>query len=78
MQTIMVDGAQIGVHHNGVFHEFVPWNGVVNWEISPWGYWYLTAENETHLVMNFFLLLDPMVIDLNIIRYSTSRVWSCS
>ncbi|KAG2249914.1 hypothetical protein Bca52824_089542 [Brassica carinata] len=20
------------------------------WEMSPWGYWYMTAENETHMV----------------------------
>ncbi|CAK7353276.1 unnamed protein product [Dovyalis caffra] len=47
---IYENAALIGVHFDGTFHEFVPWNGVVNWEISPWGYWYLTAENETHLV----------------------------
>lgn len=42
---------QIGVHYNGIFYEFVPWNGVVNWEIAPWGYWYMAAENETHMVI---------------------------
>lgn len=44
---------QIGVHYNGSFYEFVPWNGVVNWEIAPWGYWYITAENENHLVIKY-------------------------
>ncbi|KAJ0030797.1 hypothetical protein Pint_12819 [Pistacia integerrima] len=41
---------QIGVHCDGIFYEFVPWNGVANWEIAPWGYWYMAAENETHMV----------------------------
>lgn len=41
---------QIAVHYGGVFYEFVPWNGSVTWEISPWGHWYITAENETHKV----------------------------
>ncbi|GLT85428.1 hypothetical protein SLE2022_036180 [Rubroshorea leprosula] len=44
------NAALIGVHYNGVFYEFVPWNGVVNWEITPWGYWYMAGENETHMV----------------------------
>ncbi|KAJ0089760.1 hypothetical protein Patl1_12908 [Pistacia atlantica] len=39
----------IGVHCDGIFYEFVPWNGVANWEIAPWGYWYMAAENETHM-----------------------------
>ena len=41
---------QVGVHYDGIFYEFVPWNGVVNWEIFPWGYWYMAADNGTHLV----------------------------
>ncbi|KAJ4708057.1 Tocopherol cyclase [Melia azedarach] len=44
------NAALIGVHYDGIFYEFVPWNGVVNWEITPWGYWYIAAENETHMV----------------------------
>ncbi|CAN0907125.1 Tocopherol cyclase, chloroplastic [Linum grandiflorum] len=56
---VFENAALIGVHHNGVFHEFVPWNGVVNWEISQWGYWYLTAENETHLVEVVATADDP-------------------
>ncbi|CAH9074244.1 unnamed protein product [Cuscuta europaea] len=44
------NAALIAVHYGGVFYEFVPWNGSVTWEISPWGHWYLTAENETHMV----------------------------
>ncbi|XWS26330.1 hypothetical protein CRYUN_Cryun26dG0023000 [Craigia yunnanensis] len=44
------NAALIGVHYNGVFYEFVPWNGVVSWEIAQWGYWYIAAENKTDLV----------------------------
>lgn len=44
------NAALVGVHYRGIFYEFVPWNGVVNWEIAPWGYWHLSAENETHVV----------------------------
>ncbi|KAJ4958658.1 hypothetical protein NE237_025769 [Protea cynaroides] len=44
------NAALIGVHYGGTFYEFVPWNGVVNWEIAPWGYWHMSAENQTHKV----------------------------
>lgn len=59
----VVDGfenaAMIGVHYDGIFYEFVPWNGVVSWEISQWGYWYLAAENETHMVELKATTKDP-------------------
>ncbi|KAK8654833.1 hypothetical protein V6N13_107430 [Hibiscus sabdariffa] len=42
--------ALIGVHYDGIFYEFVPWNGVLNWEIAQWGYWNIAAENTTHMV----------------------------
>ncbi|KAL5558688.1 hypothetical protein UlMin_034899 [Ulmus minor] len=44
------NAALIGVHYDGKFYEFVPWNGVVSWEIATWGYWYIVGENQTHLV----------------------------
>ncbi|CAI0408487.1 unnamed protein product [Linum tenue] len=56
---IFENAALIGVHYKGVFYEFVPWNGVVNWEIAPWGSWYLTAENETHMVELVATADDP-------------------
>lgn len=66
---------QIGVHYEGVFYEFVPWNGVVSWNISPWGYWYIAAENETHLVivnlLSFSSLLctsPEIVVASNLLR----------
>ncbi|GMY17601.1 tocopherol cyclase, chloroplastic [Fagus crenata] len=44
------NAALIGVHYGGIFYEFVPWNGVVGWEIAPWGKWYFVGENQTHKV----------------------------
>lgn len=41
---------QVGIHYGGVFYEFVPWNGVVKWEIAQWGHWFISAENGTHMV----------------------------
>ncbi|GLJ25407.1 hypothetical protein SUGI_0486400 [Cryptomeria japonica] len=40
----------VGVHYDGKFYEFVPWNGVVEWEISPWGSWGMTAQNDLYEV----------------------------
>ncbi|KAJ9168310.1 hypothetical protein P3X46_019853 [Hevea brasiliensis] len=53
------NAALIGLHYDGIFYEFVPWKGVVTWEISPWGYWFVTAENETHLVELEATTKDP-------------------
>lgn len=44
---------QIGIHYEGTFYEFVPWNGVVNFEVVPWGRWCMSAENETHKVIGY-------------------------
>ncbi|KAL3819014.1 hypothetical protein ACJIZ3_004919 [Penstemon smallii] len=53
------NAALIGVHYDGIFYEFVPWNGVVNWEISPWGHWCISAENEKHKVELEATATDP-------------------
>jgi tocopherol cyclase len=37
--------AMVGIHHRGKFYEFVPWNGTVHWNIKPWGYWHMQAQN---------------------------------
>jgi tocopherol cyclase len=42
--------AMVGIHYQGQFYEFVPWNSKVHWEIHPWGYWHMTAENERYQV----------------------------
>ncbi|KAL6532965.1 Tocopherol cyclase, chloroplastic [Orobanche gracilis] len=44
------NAALIGVHYGGKFYEFVPWNGFVNWEVTPWGYWFMSADNGSYLV----------------------------
>ncbi|KAK2661208.1 hypothetical protein Ddye_007741 [Dipteronia dyeriana] len=53
------NAALIGVHYDGNFYEFVPWNGVVNWEIAQWGSWYMAAENEMHMVELTATTKDP-------------------
>ena len=40
------DVAMIGVHCDGQFYEFVPWNGEVDWVVSPWGTWVMHGVNE--------------------------------
>ncbi|PON37269.1 Tocopherol cyclase [Parasponia andersonii] len=50
LTDLFENAALVGVHYEGKFYEFVPWNGVVSWEISSWGYWYIAAENDTHMV----------------------------
>ncbi|KAM7493307.1 hypothetical protein LguiB_027916 [Lonicera macranthoides] len=42
-----------------IFYEFVPWNGVVNWEVSQWGYWCMSAENKSHKVELVATTKDP-------------------
>lgn len=44
---------QVGIHYDGIFYEFVPWTGGVSWEIAPWGYWNISAENELYKVSYF-------------------------
>ncbi|BAZ42186.1 tocopherol cyclase [Calothrix sp. NIES-4101] len=42
--------AMIGIHYQGKFYEFVPWNSKVTWNISPWGYWQMSARNSEYEV----------------------------
>ncbi|RCJ28835.1 tocopherol cyclase [Nostoc minutum NIES-26] len=37
--------AMIGLHYQGKFYEFVPWNSTVKWDIQPWGRWQMQARN---------------------------------
>lgn len=37
--------AMVGIHYRGQFYEFVPWNGTVTWEVSPWGVWKMQASS---------------------------------
>ena len=42
--------AMIGIHYQGKFYEFAPWNAGVNWLISPWGHWEMYAQNDGYTV----------------------------
>jgi tocopherol cyclase len=42
----MEEVAMIGIHCQGKFYEFVPWNAQFDWQIKPWGQWQLQAEND--------------------------------
>jgi tocopherol cyclase len=42
--------AMIGIHHQGKFYEFVPWNSQVSWQIQPWGQWLMQAKNSRYEV----------------------------
>lgn len=42
--------AMVGIHYKGKFYEFVPWNGVVDWQIQPWGEWKMQASNTEYEV----------------------------
>ncbi|NJP11855.1 MAG: tocopherol cyclase [Leptolyngbyaceae cyanobacterium RU_5_1] len=42
--------AMVGVHYQGNFYEFVPWNAEVQWEIHPWGYWHMYARCDRSIV----------------------------
>lgn len=48
--TWMEEVAMVGIHYRDQFYEFVPWNAKVCWNIAPWGYWQMTAENEGYAV----------------------------
>jgi tocopherol cyclase len=42
--------AMIGLHYQGKFYEFVPWNSEVSWDIQPWGRWQMKAKNHDYQV----------------------------
>lgn len=42
--------AMIGLHYQGKFYEFVPWNAKVEWKIQPWGKWEMKATNSDYEV----------------------------
>lgn len=42
--------ALVGIHYQGKFYEFVPWNSKVSWQIQPWGRWQMQAENADYQV----------------------------
>jgi tocopherol cyclase len=42
--------AMVGIHYQGKFYEFVPWNSQVSWKIHPWGCWQMWASNAEYEV----------------------------
>ncbi|NRB08761.1 MAG: tocopherol cyclase [Richelia sp.] len=42
--------AMVGIHYQGKFYEFVPWNSQVSWDIKPWGKWHMQARNHKYEV----------------------------
>ena len=40
----------VGIHHQGRFYEFVPWNGRVSWQVSSWGSWSVWAEQGDYAI----------------------------
>jgi len=40
----------VGLHYQGEFYEFVPWNATVHWEVQPWGSWRIRAENDRYII----------------------------
>ncbi|GAA6618493.1 tocopherol cyclase family protein [Scytonema sp. NUACC26] len=42
--------AMVGLHYQGKFYEFVPWNSQVKWNISSWGKWQIQAKNSRYEV----------------------------
>ncbi|HIK44807.1 MAG TPA: tocopherol cyclase family protein [Leptolyngbyaceae cyanobacterium M65_K2018_010] len=48
--TWMEEVGMVGVHFQGQFYEFVPWNAALSWHIEPWGYWFVQAERPDYVV----------------------------
>ncbi|EFJ42521.1 hypothetical protein VOLCADRAFT_42287, partial [Volvox carteri f. nagariensis] len=47
LQGVEEDVGLIGVHlPGGEFVEMVPWNSELEWDVDPWGRWWLRAVNE--------------------------------
>lgn len=48
--TCLTTDVQVGIHYDGKFYEFVPWEGNVEWEITPWGSWSMSAQTNMYEV----------------------------
>ncbi len=42
--------AMIGIHYQGKFYDFSPWNSLIEAEIQPWGEWKMEAYNDQFMV----------------------------
>ena len=43
--------ALVGIHYQGKFYEFAPWNSQVSWQIEPWGKWQLQGKSAQYKVI---------------------------
>lgn len=43
--------ALIGIHYQGKFYEFAPWNSQLSWQIEPWGQWQLQGKSAQYEVI---------------------------
>ena len=43
--------ALIGIHYQGKFYEFAPWNSQVSWQIEPWGKWRVEGKSRSFTVI---------------------------
>ena len=48
--TWMESVAMVGIHYQGRFYEFAPWNAKMRWQVAPWGDWQMWAENDLYRV----------------------------
>eukprot|EP00195_Chlamydomonas_chlamydogama_P014697 CAMPEP_0202899352 /NCGR_PEP_ID=MMETSP1392-20130828/7616_1 /ASSEMBLY_ACC=CAM_ASM_000868 /TAXON_ID=225041 /ORGANISM="Chlamydomonas chlamydogama, Strain SAG 11-48b" /LENGTH=470 /DNA_ID=CAMNT_0049585515 /DNA_START=249 /DNA_END=1661 /DNA_ORIENTATION=+ len=48
VQGVEEDVGLIGIHHQGEFIELVPWTGDVEWDVDPWGRWWMRARNDRY------------------------------
>lgn len=51
----------VGLHYQGQFYEFVPWNGRVSWQVSPWGSWQVWAEQPDYAIALIGQTAEPGV-----------------
>ena len=40
----------IGIHYQGEFYEFAPWNSKISWNVAPWGNWQVKATSDRYSV----------------------------
>lgn len=43
--------ALVGIHYQGKFYEFAPWNSQISWQIEPWGKWCMQAKSPEYSVI---------------------------
>ena len=43
--------ALVGIHYQGNFYEFAPWNSEVSWHIEPWGSWHMEGKSAEFTVI---------------------------